>query len=450
MFNEPRLFCLAVQMLTKDLNILGKYVSRHPVSTWFSDVFRPETHLVVVIPAYKEEDYLYTTLSHLLLCDQPAFNVGILVVFNSSDADSPSLEVSQRAFAHRIRTEIGGMLPNWIELKMIEAYGLQRKHFGAGWARKIGMDAVCSSFYKNQKPDGIVVTLDADTLVNANYFTAIGAWYENPVRSGANIYFEHPLEGNEFTSLIYNGITSYELHLRYLMQAHRYICFPFPFHAMGSAISMRAISYARAGGMPRKQAGEDFYFLQKLIPLGNFGEITDTVVYPSPRISDRVIFGTGAAISGHVSGASNVSTTYNFMAFEDLRLFFQRKSELFTMSASGYEKWTYEFSGPMRSYLLNSSFFNDLEVVKQDVGDEAGFERRFFEVFNAFRVVKYLNYVHEHFFEKPLVYDAAITLLEQMGHSTDTFFLEKDLLLFYRKLERDSPFYIGHAGIKNA
>ncbi len=437
-------------MLTKDLNTLGKYTARHSVSEWFNDLFTPETRLVVVIPAYKEEDYLCRTLSQLLLCDQPVFNVGILVVINSSEADSASLEASQRAFANRIRSEIGSKLPAWMELKVIEAYGLRRKHFGAGLARKIGMDAVCSSFYQNQMPDGIVVTLDADTLVDENYFTAIGNWYDDPSRSGANIYFEHPLEGAEFPSLIYDGITSYELHLRYLMQAHRYVGFPYPFHAMGSAISMRAVSYARAGGMPRKQAGEDFYFLQKLIPLGNFGEITDTVIYPSPRISDRVIFGTGAAMSGHVSGATNVNLTYNVRAFDDLSAFFKRKNELFKMSAETYEKWTYEFSGPMRSYLLNSGFFIDLEVVKQDVGGEAGFERRFFEVFNAFRVVKYLNYVHEHFFEKMPVYDAAIALLEQMGHSTDAFFMEKDLLLYFRKMERDYPLYIGSAGIKNA
>ncbi len=35
---------------------------------------------------------------------------------------------------------------------------------------------------------------------------------------------------------------------------------------VGSALAVKALQYVKAGGMNRKQAGEDFYFVQKLVP----------------------------------------------------------------------------------------------------------------------------------------------------------------------------------------
>jgi len=42
--------------------------------------------------------------------------------------------------------------------------------------------------------------------------------------------------------------------------------------------------------MNRKQAGEDFYFIQKLMPLGGYFALNSTAIYPSPRESSRVPF----------------------------------------------------------------------------------------------------------------------------------------------------------------
>ena len=61
--------------------------------------------------------------------------------------------------------------------------------------------------------------------------------------------------------------------------------------------------------MNRKKAGEDFYFLQKLFDAGHFSECNTTRVIPSPRPSDRVIFGTGPAIREYLETA--VSLTFH-------------------------------------------------------------------------------------------------------------------------------------------
>ena len=85
----------------------------------------------------------------------------------------------------------------------------------------------------------------------------------------------------------------------------------------------------RQGGMNKRQAGEDFYFLHKIIPLGHFGEINTTRVIPSPRPSDRVPFGTGRAVRDYL--ATHKFETYPLEAFRDLKQFFSIKPSVDTL-----------------------------------------------------------------------------------------------------------------------
>lgn len=96
----------------------------------------------------------------------------------------------------------------------------------------------------------------------------------------------------------------------------------------------------------------------------------------------------------------------------------------------------------MRSFLLNSGFFNDLDILKRDCSEEKVFVRRFYEVFNAFRIVKYLNYVHEYFFSKMPVFDAVILLLDALGLDVGAIITEQTLLQFVRDYERKNPVYL--------
>ena len=58
----------------------------------------------------------------------------------------------------------------------------------------------------------------------------------------------------------------------------------------------RLSHYIKAGGMKVKKAGEDFYFLQELAKQGSLLQTAETLVHPSPRISERVPFGTGRSV----------------------------------------------------------------------------------------------------------------------------------------------------------
>ncbi len=424
-------------MMQKELKLISNYLSKHP--TYLDvDKINPDANIewTVVVPVYREEEYLGSMIESLLACEEPQNRGELILVFNSSEIDGDEVLQQQERTLKSIKETFGNEPAEWLKIIYVEAYNLPKKHFGAGWARKIGMDLATKRFSEINKPNGLIITLDADCKVEKNYLIEIEKWFKNEENNTASIYFEHPISGDDFSENVYDGIIKYELHLRYYLQALKLINFPYAFHTMGSAIAVRALAYARVGGMPRKQAGEDFYFLQKLFPLGGFGELNTTTVYPSPRASDRVIFGTGAAITGHLDGTNQADETYNYVSFKELKVLFDRYGELYEMKSDKYEEWTYELAGPLRSFLLNNDFFPEIDELKSMCSTQEVFDKRFFEIFNAFKIVKYLNYLVEHFYDKVPVFDAANQLLEEINQADEDAFLEEELLMIYRSLER--------------
>ena len=61
---------------------------------------------------------------------------------------------------------------------------------------------------------------------------------------------------------------------------------------MGSTIICRVDAYIAVGGMPKKKAGEDFYFMQSLAKHTDIFYIDDILVFPSSRSEKRVYLGT--------------------------------------------------------------------------------------------------------------------------------------------------------------
>ena len=325
---------------------IDKYLQRH----WpeYRIDKNPDQNLgaIVVIPAYREGSLLFRTLDSIVQSHPPSFHVEVIIVLNTSEMDPEEVGDEQDHCHNNIEHYAAQKTPSWLTIYTLRAYNLRKKHAGAGLARKTGLDEGTRRFAFLDRAEGILACLDADSPVAPNYFTELEKWKADPRHLGAIVRFEHPLEGEEYPSEVYEGIILYELHLRYYLLGLRMTGFPHAFHTIGSCMVCRTSAYVRAGGMSRKQAGEDFYFLQKLIPLGGFSEINETIVYPSPRPSRRVIFGTGASIQKHLEGTEKQGTTYNPQVFDDLRLFFSLAEELFDLDPETFESWTYKLNGP--------------------------------------------------------------------------------------------------------
>jgi hypothetical protein len=130
---------------------------------------------------------------------------------------------------------------------IIEEQELPIKDAGAGLARKIGMDEAVWRFDVLDRPTGYILSLDADSLCDPDYFTAIeDTLNRDSDINGFDIYFEHPVSGREFNEKIYQGITEYELHLRYVNQMIGFSGFPYAHHTVGSCFGVRVDASAVA------------------------------------------------------------------------------------------------------------------------------------------------------------------------------------------------------------
>ncbi len=406
-----------------------KYLQKHPPFTSFDVKTVNKADLVVVIPVYMEDDLL-NTMDSLNKCNPVNIKVAVLLIVNASVNSTNEVLKHQEKTIYQIRSYIPKN--KFIEFYPIQAFNLPKKHFGAGLARKIGMDLAIHHFSETKNEDGIIVSLDADSIVAENYFDALFNFFKDKKRNACSIRFEHPLEGSGFETEIYDAIAQYELHLRYYVEALRYIGFPYAVHTIGSCFAFRASSYVSVGGMNRRQGGEEFYFIQKLLQQGGYGEVNDTVVCPSPRMSTRVPFGTGPTIKKIIEEAEKEYLTYNLQGFIDLKVLLDTVDKFYQISEEEYQKIILELPGRVRSFLLNTDFYLELKPISDNCSTLEVFKRRFYHVFNAFKLVKYINYIHEHFLEKTPVFDAAIELLELKGIDCDNIFEDRELLQVYR------------------
>ena len=394
-----------------------------------------DTGIIVVIPAYNEPEIL-NLLDSLADCEAPGCGVEVIVVINApGNASKESLENNRKSL-----TDIESWKKTnnscFFRLFAFNADHPDIKGWGVGLARKTGMDEAVRRFNSINKPEGVILNLDADCTVEKNYLKEVcNELLKADNNSACSIYFEHPLYGNSHPDRLYQYIALYELHLRYYFQGLAYSRFPYVFHTVGSAIAVKALPYIKAGGMNRRQAGEDFYFIQKLVPAGGYFNLNSTTVYPSPRASARVPFGTGASIGKLSNEDSTTLLTYNFEAFKELRTFFEMIEILFECRSAQLAGLFDLLPPGLRLFHDKKEWIDKMIEIRSNTSGLASFRKRFFGWFNMFKVVKYLNCVHLAFFEKKPVDISAVELLEARDiapESKDLF----DLLNYYRSLEK--------------
>ncbi len=370
----------------------GKYPSliEEPVCT--------DTHLFVMIPCLREPAIL-DTLDSLLQCDVPSCITEVFIIINEPDGCDESLS------SYNLRTFLE--VQNWIRKnnsQKIRFYTtppvkLPQKWAGVGMARKRGMDEGLWRFNQLGHKAGIIVSLDADTLVDKNYLTAIESHFRrNSGHVGATIAFSHQLE--DLNEKQRTGILLYEKYLKYYKKALTFAGYPNALFTIGSAFAVTAEAYLKRGGMTRRKAGEDFYFLQTLTQVGKVGEITSTEVHPSARVSDRVPFGTGPAMKHWMDNTADLRLTYNLQAFLDLKVFFATHKTFYKISPGEYTSLLKTWPPSVAAFLESDGFYSRLESLSANCSSMEIFTERFFHLFNAFKILKFINFSHGKFYEK--------------------------------------------------
>ena len=272
----------------------------------------------VVIPALAEKDSLFVTLDSLAKNPRECVSrfLILMVINNRSDAN-PVDKIDNEETLDLI-SKIGSISPN-LQIGWIDAAskGLEMppKDGGVGLARKIGFDLALPHLDFDSSPP-LLVSLDADTLVRPDYLPAIQQHFQEAKEGGTVIPFCHQ-KGK--TPEQEAAIQCYELFLRTYVLGLERAGSPYAFHAVGSTMACRADAYVRMGGMNHREAGEDFYFLQHLAKTAGVRKLSGTIVYPSPRVSHRVPFGTGPSISRLLADKSGAVLFYRPECFQILK-----------------------------------------------------------------------------------------------------------------------------------
>lgn len=334
---------------------LAKYLAKRAVAGPWRLEGDPSRmfHGAVVIPALAEEQALPHTLA--ALAANPAELLAsflVLVVVNNRVQSSSAQRDQNQCTLQGLRR--GALCSKGLNLAWVDAAspGLELpENDGVGLARKIGFDLVLPRLDWSSGP--LLVSLDADTLVDSHYLTAVREHFARSKQGAAVIPFVHQ---PGMTPGLERAITLYELYLRHYVLGLELAGSPYAYHSIGSAFACRAAAYVDAGGMNRRLGGEDFYFLQQLAKICGVEQLRGTLVRPSPRVSGRTPFGTGPAVAALQSGDKSQALFYPPQAFEVLGIWLQQVADHIREPRDDLLATAFALSAPLGDFLVRSGF----------------------------------------------------------------------------------------------
>ena len=380
--------------------------------------------MIVVIPAHDEPDVV-GSIASLQECELPNCSVEVIVVFNASEDSSKEVIQLNKKAKEELEHWFKSLVEPKFDLFCIEENELPKKHAGVGLARKIGMDEAVRRFEAINRKEGVIVCFDADAKCEVNYLIEIEKHFQKYPSIGAcSIHFEHPTGGNDFPEQVYQGIVNYELHLRYYKNGLAFAKLPYAFHTIGSSMAVRASAYCEQGGMNRRKAGEDFYFLQKFIAVGTLNELKTTKVIPSPRASHRVPFGTGRAIQEMLDEEREIEKSYAFECFEIIKESFKNVREFYRSKETP--------SSLLLEFVGEENWKSKLAELRKQSTTEERFETRFFQWFNAFQTLKFIHFLRDNYYPNESLEQEVPKLLRALDVESTT----RNLLSELRRLDQ--------------
>tara|TARA_Y100001970_G_scaffold120870_1_gene149939 strand:+ start:9 stop:1127 length:1119 start_codon:yes stop_codon:yes gene_type:complete len=257
---------------------------------------------LITIPCYDELDYIKKTLESISKQSIKLLNKTLIsVTINNSNKENKTVrENNQKTYEELINVNYN------FELIIIDAYSKEKsiedKNAGVGMARKISVDACLNYIH----PDSLISFIDADTTLSKNYLSRIHSSYKKNGWEGATVDFEHDRDFPETIELI----NEYENFLKTTASKIAASGSPYNYVPLGSTMVCTFNSYIAIGGMNRKKAAEDFYFLQELEKYSGVHKINEVLVHPSSRYLNRTYLGTSTRLKKCMDGELEMKSFY--------------------------------------------------------------------------------------------------------------------------------------------
>lgn len=367
---------------------------------------------VVVIPAYAEKEMIFYTLASLAQNQPSSLKYSFVLCVVNNKKSSPDWvkknnqetmeylqalvkkkNLNQPSVDKNIQEALQYVIDGRLKLGYIDAtsagFEIPEKTGGVGMARKIGMDMALRLLQNSAARQKIILSLDADTLVQNNYLQAVKNYFIGNKKIAVISYEHQEPQACEEKAAIY----CYEIFLRYWILGLKYAKSPYAFHSIGSAMACSTDAYLAVRGMNKREAGEDFYFLNKLAKIGKIGEIRNTRVYPSPRASQRVPFGTGKRIQRFLDGNHDEYVLYNPRIFEILSSWLKLMDTSLDCGEKEILKEAGQISFELELYLKDCHFPEIWSKIRMNSKDQKRLIYQFHCWFDGFKILKLINYL---------------------------------------------------------
>jgi glycosyltransferase involved in cell wall biosynthesis len=346
----------------------------------------------VVIPALAESANLFATLSSLAANPPELCGRFLVLVVVNHRTDAPEADKADNLATLKLLTAANPRLSR-LKLAWVDAasavFEMPTKGGGVGLARRIGLDLALSRLDPLNN-DPLLVCLDADTLVQPDYLTALVRHFGRSACGAAVLPFCHQ---RGLTAEADRIITRYELFLRGYVLGLALAGSPYAFHSLGSAMACRASAYVKIGGMNSRSAGEDFYFLQQLARTVGVEQLAGTVVYPSPRASHRVPFGTGRSVSRMQAGGEREQLFYQTGCFRILGAWLSLVAKQPEVDGSSLRRQADEISPCLGEYLDLNRFGEIWEKLRRNNPGREAFLKAFHGWFDGLKTMKLIHHL---------------------------------------------------------
>ena len=128
--------------------------------------------------------------------------------------------------------------------------------------------------------------------------------------------------------------------------------------------------------------------------------------------------------------------TYNLQAFLDLQELFYRINLFFRPEKESLAGIFLELPVPVRTYLEEQEFAKIIQELNGNSSNQSTFRKRFFQWWNAFRILKFLNFAHSVYYKRKDAAMAAEELLTRIVEGYSVSRNPRHILEKLREIER--------------
>lgn len=409
---------------------LNKYSNPKWELVWNNN---PAINNVIVIPTLAEFDNIKILLNSLIENYPENFHDTLAIfVINNTDSENSEFKNNNRLTIDFLKNIISSQKSNDEFVLSVRISGLQiglvdaasegkemdDKTGGVGLARKIGFDLALKIFDYSNPFKKILISLDADCTVDKNYLTSIvNAFNGNDLSAGV-INYQHNIKTAGANT---PAIVCYEIFLRYYVLGLTYTNSPFALNTIGSTIACDHIAYIKTGGMNKRKAAEDFYFIQKLAKLYPVHTLYSTTVYPSARNSVRTPFGTAKRIDSFSENMNKYYLLYDPKSFEVLKKWLDLFNSGLSVNPDELMRQAEKINIHLAEYLREKDFHSQWKSILENCKSESQLSYQKNNWFDAFKTLKLIHHLRDHSFSQINMFVAVNNLFRMFGEPAIQF-----------------------------